>query len=419
MQKWIINMKNLKTVNNLKDLVENLISKKTVFPISIYKIMISRTGEGKAINEFSHDDIKYCILSCYDTLYYYNGISDTNYYETPFRHTYRVNVAKYGEKFPLSTFRKFLAAIKTNGGYKSWTKFYFEFSRDLDWDPGTFGDSGSCYFGGKAGARHMILNNGGFAVKVYLDKDKRSPIGRMWGVVTKDGLITWNGYTTKSATLQAMFPNYSYHYIYSLFLAKYMKLAMNTIDLYNGGTTSSTLHINNGGILLTPKASGIYKYDFNWKNADLYRCTYCGYRSYTASDFEFSNDNYIACSRRGCAEKVFDVCNYDLQTYSNSNMIVGPDGKKYYKYNMVNIDYFVKLYNNTWAFKKDCKSLTKLSGDVLWIPKTFKRKLCPGCDELMYSGKKLCKHCENKLIMEDKLASKFRTIKFTVSGMRK
>ncbi|NJO31391.1 MAG: hypothetical protein HC874_30425 [Richelia sp. SL_2_1] len=413
-------MKNLKTVNDIKGFIDNLISEKTVFPISIYKLRISGPGEGKAINIFSHDDIKYGISSTYDTLNYYNGINNTTgYYETPFRHTYRVNVAKYGEEFPLSTFRQFLAAIKSNGGNKFWTKLYFEFSRDLDWEPGTFGDGGSCYFGGKTGARHMILNNGGFAVKVYSDKSKRSPIGRMWGVVTKDGLITWNGYTTKSATLSVIFPNQSYHYIYSLFLAKYMKLAMKPIDLYNNGYTNSTLHINSGGILLTPKSSKIYKYDFNWTNADLHRCNYCGYVSYTASDFEFSLDGYTACSHRGCAEKVFDICNHDLQTYKNTNLIVGPDGKKYYMYNIMRILAFVKLYNNTWAFREDCKSLTKSSGDVLWIPKTFKRKLCPGCDELIYSGKKLCKQCENKLIMEDKLADKFRTIKFTVSGIRK
>src|SRR5688572_6324743 len=71
--------------------------------------------------------------------------------------------------------------------------YTFEIVDQFDWEAGDFGDSGSCYWGGNAGARIMLNDNGGMAVCFFTDSGHG--YARAWFVeIDTDLFIIFNGY---------------------------------------------------------------------------------------------------------------------------------------------------------------------------------------------------------------------------------
>jgi hypothetical protein len=90
------------------------------------------------------------------------------------------------------------------GEYVSSLKAYIRIVDKIEWEAGDFGDSGSCYWGDRSGARHVISdspNNG--AIQIWEDTpDYFKGIGRCWYQYDKkdDVLCLWNRYGSMRIT---------------------------------------------------------------------------------------------------------------------------------------------------------------------------------------------------------------------------
>ena len=395
-----------KTIDNAVVIIDDSIINGTKIPITLYSYVGARISEVKSLLDTKATDNTINILCTAD---YYGGTLDNKY----------VSKLRY---FLMSN--KNIDATKYYDIYRHLRKlssFYkltlcFEFSRDFEWNPGDFGDHKSCYFGGRAGAIRIIEKHNGFAVKIYkkLGIDY-VPFGRMWGVLHNKRLVFWNGYSNYKSELSSFMPNTNYHYIYSLFLAKYFRLYMKYINLENNDRTTGTLYINSGGIVLTDDTKILKRnsLDFGWGDIQLYHCHSCN--GIVWNDSELVSDSYGNLYCEECADANLAMCNYNLLLYDKNDMVIGPDEKQYYRYNIDYVNDFVKMYDGNYAYKSECKLLSHRYN--LWVKKFSRKKLCPNCNVLVISSKeKMCNNCKKNLDVQKELSTKFRTIKFEVTN---
>lgn len=87
------------------------------------------------------------------------------------------------------------------------TTFYFDFNNQFNWQRGDFGDSESCFFGGKVDTLQLLASVGAFAIRLF-DAPEGNGIGRAWvlpwravprsGIppagANPDALLVFNGY---------------------------------------------------------------------------------------------------------------------------------------------------------------------------------------------------------------------------------
>jgi hypothetical protein len=89
--------------------------------------------------------------------------------------------------------------------------YTFDFTDQIDWEAGDFADDSSCYWNDRAGAKQMIEDNGGWAVRFFEDVDG---IARAWVAPIHDDMyIVFNGYgftTLQIARVLATWLNVSY-----------------------------------------------------------------------------------------------------------------------------------------------------------------------------------------------------------------
>jgi hypothetical protein len=138
--------------------------------------------------------------------------------------------------------------------------FYLDFTDDLTWSAGDFGDEGSCYWGGRKYARHMLMQKGCHAMRFWaisaLDhaNNKKRCIGEGWGtgrvwIIPKstmhgDVLIAFNAYRTDGRPI-----------VHSArILATVMGSSYKRIGLLNNRNQSGIIYINGGhGFVLGPQ----------------------------------------------------------------------------------------------------------------------------------------------------------------------
>lgn len=119
-------------------------------------------------------------------------------------------------------------------------EYHFDFNTELDWDRGQFGDSGSCFWSGRMGARPMIKDAGGFAIRFFREvNDPYSGYARCWIIPhpSKSMLILFNIYGFNGA--QITVPRVLSEFLGTTYNGR-------SIQFRNNGDDSGELYINNG-----------------------------------------------------------------------------------------------------------------------------------------------------------------------------
>lgn len=188
---------------------------------------------------------------------------------------------------------KFLEAVgniaKSNS--EEGVEYHVDFTRNFGWSAGDFGDPGSCFWRTNAGAKEMIQEHSGFAIRTWSEertgsdfnvtdnKKKYYGQGRAWvipmnynaehlqysaamSVEMADGFLLFNGYGVDSLRMARLF---------SIHLGcTYRKVA----NLTNNGDAYGTLYLNGGmGFLIGPMSfvgnvrEGL-KIDLDWTDVN-------------------------------------------------------------------------------------------------------------------------------------------------------
>lgn len=144
--------------------------------------------------------------------------------------------------------------------------YTFEIVNRIDWHSGDYADYGSCYWGGNSGAREMLIENGGLAIR-FSDEDGKG-YARAWLVPVEDDLhIIFNGYGLQTINIARIFAHWQGGLDYK------------KIDLTNHNTDTGTLYINSGvGYIIgdTSIVESYSAYDFEWGEIDGMACDNCG-----------------------------------------------------------------------------------------------------------------------------------------------
>lgn len=177
----------------------------------------------------------------------------------------------------------------------------WDYSYDLDWDAGDYGDDDSCFWGGNSGARTMLKEHGAYAFRVY-NADEEG-IGRCWCWDAPEGFTI-------------MFNGYGFDTLWFVRVLSMLTGATYTeITLLNKGSDSGLLWVNSGRgftVGVRDKLRSHTTYDFKW-NTDVdspddgIQCAGCG-QWFPEDDFLCDdNDNPVLCPSCGfrcgeCAE---------------------------------------------------------------------------------------------------------------------
>lgn len=126
--------------------------------------------------------------------------------------------------------------------------FVVRADREL-WRPGTFGDDGSCFWGGRRAAPQLIFRHGGAGIKMY--DSNRVPLGRAWIAPRLGRGVIFNPYTVRGK--KTLTPS-NVGEIVTAEGGPFEKFGMGFIaDLRNYGYTNETVWINNGrGVVIYP-----------------------------------------------------------------------------------------------------------------------------------------------------------------------
>jgi hypothetical protein len=173
--------------------------------------------------------------------------------------------------------------------------YTYDITRRIEWSAGDFGDSGSCYWGCRSGARTMIEENNGGAVRLYRDTGRG--YARCWITPHGDGYVIWNGYGETTATFANI--------VSAIFSMPYKR-----VSLSNQGSDTNTLWINGGfGYYVAenaPEFNG--EIDLGWDEIegedDRYTCCNCG-DSVDNDDVIMIRDEPYCCD---CANVCYSCC---------------------------------------------------------------------------------------------------------------
>ncbi|MBN1430460.1 MAG: hypothetical protein JXB07_18970 [Anaerolineae bacterium] len=149
--------------------------------------------------------------------------------------------------------------------------YRFQFVDSFDWEAGDFGDSGSCYWGGRSGARLMLASNDALAVCFFDEQDRG--IARAWFVPVDEKYIVFNGYGFPGDPTLTI----------ARTISSFLGLSYKQIGLANYGSTTGTLYINSGiGYVLgqPDQIASINFYDFGWEDEHADSCHHCGQMLY-------------------------------------------------------------------------------------------------------------------------------------------
>lgn len=146
--------------------------------------------------------------------------------------------------------------------------FRFDFTSRIDWQEGEFGDDGSCFWDDRAGAKAMLQDNHGLAIRFY--DQYGGPLGRaLFFRMHFRRHVVWNGYGFPGdATLTI-----------TRVMSGFLGLPYGQIELRNCGTASGVMWINGGrAFMVAPDdylaiTRGI---DLCWEEQHKSCCHHCG-----------------------------------------------------------------------------------------------------------------------------------------------
>lgn len=243
---------------------------------------------------------------------------------------------EYGLKVPPAALSK-LGSLLAPHGESSHT-YYMDFTRELTWDAGDFGDNQSCYWGTNSLARDLLISHSALAVRFYLPLIESPPyqcgenscdtcstalaiwkrrvkslenkvslrgFARAWvvPVMHNEVLVVYNGYTRKGIHNQLQ----TLHI--ARILADYLGVSYKKIRLTNNGRWDKLLYINEGwGYLVGPTKyiSTIESHDFMWECYESEPCCRCNVHLEDGDALYYRDDRY--CDR--CWNIMFRLCSH-------------------------------------------------------------------------------------------------------------
>jgi hypothetical protein len=174
----------------------------------------------------------------------------------------------------------------------SQVEYTYDIVSRFDWADGDYGDSGSCYWGCRSGARLMLAENGARAIRLY-DDDNGRGYARAWLAPYDNGYVVFNGYGEETSTFAQIF-------------ATIQSQPYKRVTLRNNGRESGELWINGGTGYYVGPNEVVYSscIDLHWdeEHDDQNRCHHCGDYS---EDCCRIDDAYY-CS--DCACELFSSC---------------------------------------------------------------------------------------------------------------
>lgn len=215
---------------------------------------------------------------------------------------------KYGIALPEkmnSAIGQFIQSWNSGNG-----NYQFDFTRQIDWDAGDFGENGACFWSTNAAAKDMLMDDPHFYAMRFYDPDAESDraygtnrgIGRAWIIqrpmphrdAPADVLYPYifNGYWYAAGSSDANHDRGKDHDCTRLaakVLAAHLDAEAHLVTAANYGDTSSTLYINAGRAYViapadTPLATSI---DFQVRK-QFRNCSYCSRRIRLTTDkFEY------------------------------------------------------------------------------------------------------------------------------------
>lgn len=188
---------------------------------------------------------------------------------------------------------------------------------NFNWKAGTFGDDRSCFWGGRAVAKDIIKDNGGFAIQVFDGHNK--PLGRSWGFIhEKNNLVIFNGYGFNGADALVNIAG-----ILSILLeANYKEVILSNMKMQ---WSESLLYINNGrAFVYGPYKNN--KLNIEWNEYNYVPCRTCGRNQRNVQTIQDHNENHYC---QECAETRLFVCTHFKQFFLREDGIEFYNDKPY------------------------------------------------------------------------------------------
>ena len=200
------------------------------------------------------------------------------------------------------------------------TEHVLDFTQHLDWSAGDYGDSGSCFWGGRRYARTMLADLGAYALRFYDPRDELRGVARSWLVPCYDHpdgefFMLFNAYSVGDYSYDAL--------TQARILAFYLGLSYRKCpSLRNNNFCDNVLYINGGtglSVGVPEIVAGVTAYDFGAaednhrcdEDEDEYTCCACGSElnednQYCAGDGDDDSycetcfhERYFSCDRCG------------------------------------------------------------------------------------------------------------------------
>lgn len=153
-----------------------------------------------------------------------------------------------------------------------------DFTDEIDWEDGDFGDEGSCFWGSNSGAIKMLTANNAYALRGWKSKDRCNTIPdpltyesvtgycRAWVAPIKSNLyVVFNGYGETTLTMARL-------------LAFRFNTGYKRINLSNNGCDDGMLYINGGTAFVIgawQQINHLETHDLGWRSVDTRECWSC------------------------------------------------------------------------------------------------------------------------------------------------
>lgn len=200
-------------------------------------------------------------------------------------------------------------------------EYHFDFNTELDWNRGQFGDAGSCFWSERKGARPMIKDAGGYAIRFFREADDPySGYARCWIIPhpSKSMLILFNIYGFNGA--QITVPRVLSEFLGTTYNGR-------SVQFRNNGDDSGELYINGGTCWLVgqdaPEHTDRIDLEIEDQNDERRTCCSCD-ELYDEDDGRenrygdwYCNDCY--CEHYGICDACDEENDADDMHYSNVN----------------------------------------------------------------------------------------------------
>ena len=181
---------------------------------------------------------------------------------------------QFSENLPYMTIEQIHNVIRTRVPKQK--KYYIEFTQDLDWQAGDFGDGGSCFFGIRNIVRDEMQKDGRFwAVRFYTESrnygkrvdymDNEHLYGHARALftleyikinrtVTLPYMVIFNGHTIPTDKIAQI-------------VSAYFHMPFKWMDTTNNKKATGGIYLNDGSYIVAPQKAlnGISNYDFGMK----------------------------------------------------------------------------------------------------------------------------------------------------------